>query len=562
MDNQRLFLYAGLLFLGLLIWQQWEVDYAPRPPPARAPEASDAPQIPSAERPEAEPVPEDVPEDVPDEPPAPTSVAQPDTVPADGATPAPSGSITVTTDLLRLEIALRGGGIRKAELLRYPVSVKEPDNLVRLLDDDPRFLFVAESGLLSKQPAPSHHALYTAEQASYRLADGEDELVVPLTWTENGVTVTKRLHFKRDRYVFEVTHTVDNGTAEPWSGRQYRQLKRKAITDDEQSRFIYTFIGGVILDEENKYEKIDFDDFADLEDRHLTNSWLAIIEHYFLAAWVPERDEVNTLYTKALRNEGQQRYLIGMYSPTVSVAPGATQTFSSRLFVGPKEQDRLEQAADKLRLTVDYGVLTIIAEPLFWLLSKIHEFVGNWGWSIVVVTILIKLVFYKLSELSYRSMARMRKLQPKLQSLKERFGDDRQKMGQATMELYRKEKINPLGGCLPMLVQIPVFIALYWTLLESVELRQAPFVLWIEDLSVRDPFFVLPLVMGVTMFVQQKLNPTPVDPVQAKIFMLLPFIFTAFFAFFPAGLVLYWAVNNLLSILQQYYITRHVLAEK
>ncbi|MDH3452086.1 MAG: membrane protein insertase YidC, partial [Gammaproteobacteria bacterium] len=296
-------------------------------------------------------------------------------------------------------------------------------------------------------------------------------------------------------------------------------------------------------------------------ERQLAGSWIAIIQHYFLAAWVPAADETNTLYTKALSGD-PQRYIIGLYSPTVAVPAGGSETFSSRLFVGPKIQDRLKQIADKLHLTVDYGYLTILAEPLFWLLGKIHEYVGNWGLAIIAVTVLIKLVFYKLSELSYRSMARMRKLQPKLQSLKERIGDDRQKLGQATMDLYRQEKINPLGGCLPMIVQIPVFIALYWVLLESVELRQAPFYLWITDLSVRDPFFVLPLIMGATMFVQQKLNPTPVDPVQAKIFMMLPFVFTAFFAFFPAGLVLYWAVNNMLSIAQQYYITRHVLAEK
>ncbi len=557
MDNQRLFLYLGLVFLGLLIWQQWELDYgvppagvedSARPAPAgsTAEDAGDAREIPDA-------------------PPAAAPVSEAPIDQGGEGAPAPTSSdagVLVTTDLLRARIELKGGDISRVELLNYPVSLQEPDHPIALLDNSSQRLFLAQSGLQSSgTPAPTHHAVFSAGRDNYELAPDADRLVVPLSWEQDGVKVTKRFIFQRDSFVITVEHQVDNSGQVRWSGRQYRQLQRKAVSDDETQQFIYTFIGGVILDEENKYEKISFDDFADEAERELTDSWVAVIEHYFLAAWVPQPGETNTLYTKALSGS-PARYIIGIYSPTRSVPSGASETFTSRLFVGPKIQDRLEQVADKLRLTVDYGYLTILAEPLFWLLSKIHEYVGNWGLAIIVVTVMIKAVFYKLSELSYRSMARMRKLQPKLQSLKERFGDDRQKLGQETMNLYRKEKINPLGGCLPMLVQIPVFIALYWVLLESVELRQAPFALWIKDLSVRDPFFVLPLIMGVTMFVQQKLNPTPVDPVQAKIFMMLPFIFTAFFAFFPAGLVLYWAVNNLLSIAQQYYITRHVLAEK
>lgn len=554
MDNQRLFLYAGLLFIGLLIWQQWELDYglAPestettstdRPAAADQPDVGDAREIPDAPPPAAI---------VSEEPPAAPDAAERDS----------SGEITVTTDVLRARIDLKGGGFSRVELLDYPVSLDQPDNPIALLDNSKRHFFIAQSGLQSSSgPAPTHYAVYQAERDSYELPADSDTLVVPLSWEQDGVRVSKRLTFTRDSFVVRVEHHLENNSGAPWSGRQYRQLQRKAVSDDETQQFIYTFIGGVILDEENKYEKIDFEDFDDEEQRELTNSWVAIIQHYFLAAWVPATEEINTLYTKVLSGS-PTRYIIGMFSPTRTVATGASETFSSSLFIGPKIQDRLKQLADKLHLAVDYGYLTILAEPLFWLLSKIHEYVGNWGLAIIVVTVLIKLVFYKLSELSYRSMARMRKLQPKLQSLKERFGDDRQKLGQATMDLYRKEKINPLGGCLPMIVQIPVFIALYWVLLESVELRQAPFILWIDDLSVRDPFFVLPLIMGVTMFVQQKLNPTPVDPVQAKVFMMLPFIFTAFFAFFPAGLVLYWACNNVLSIAQQYYITRHVLAEK
>jgi YidC/Oxa1 family membrane protein insertase len=555
MDNQRLFLYAGLLFIGLLIWQQWELDYGfpPEPeatPTAGTPAKGDQPDVGDAR-------------EIPDAPPPAAVVSEEPANELDTAERDGSGQIvTVTTDVLRARIDLKGGGFSQVELLNYPVSLDQLDNPIALLDSSKRHFFIAQSGLqASAGPAPTHHAVYRAERDSYELPADSDTLVVPLSWEQDGVRVSKRFTFTRDSFVVQVDHQLDNDSGALWSGRQYRQLQRKAVSDDETQQFIYTFIGGVILDEENKYEKIDFEDFADEEERELTNSWIAIIQHYFLAAWVPAAEELNTLYTKVLSGS-PTRYIIGIYSPTVAVPTGAGETFSSSLFVGPKIQDRLKLLAEKLHLTVDYGYLTILAEPLFWLLRKIHDYVGNWGLAIIVVTILIKLVFYKLSELSYRSMARMRKLQPKLQSLKERFGDDRQKLGQATMDLYRKEKINPLGGCLPMIVQIPVFIALYWVLLESVELRQAPFFLWIDDLSVRDPFFVLPLIMGVTMFVQQKLNPTPVDPVQAKVFMMLPFIFTAFFAFFPAGLVLYWACNNLLSIAQQYYITRHVLAEK
>jgi len=554
MDNQRLFLFAGLLFLGLLIWQQWELDYGLPPERTEAPPTTATPDT-------AEPDSGDA-REIPDAPPSAATVneAPPDETQLEASDS--SGIVTVTTDLLRARIDLKGGSLNRVELQDYPVSLDKPDNPISLLDNSKQHFFIAQSGLqASDVPAPTHHALYQAERNSYVLSDEADQVVVPISWEKDGVRVIKRFTFMRNSYVVNVDHQVDNNSGMLWNGRQYRQLQRKAISDDETQQFIYTFIGGVILDEENKYEKIDFEDFADEEERELTNSWIAIIQHYFLAAWVPFAEETNTLYTKTLSGN-PTRYIIGMYSPPRAVSTGNSETFSSRLFVGPKIQDRLNQVAEKLRLTVDYGYLTILAEPLFWLLRKIHEYVGNWGLAIIVVTIMIKAVFYKLSELSYRSMARMRKLQPKLQALKERIGDDRQKLGQATMDLYRKEKINPLGGCLPMIVQIPVFIALYWVLLESVELRQAPFILWIDDLSVRDPFFVLPLIMGVTMFAQQKLNPTPVDPVQAKIFMMLPFVFTAFFAFFPAGLVLYWAVNNLLSIGQQYYITRHVLAEK
>jgi YidC/Oxa1 family membrane protein insertase len=307
---------------------------------------------------------------------------------------------------------------------------------------------------------------------------------------------------------------------------------------------------------EDKYTKESFDDMRDARlQREVSDGWIAMIQHYFLSAWIPPSGTVETFYTNVLDNS---RYIIGKYSSPVTIASGASHSFENRLFVGPKLQETLTEVAPGLELAVDYGWLTVIAQPIFWLLNKIHSIVGNWGWAIIILTILIKLAFYKLSETSYKSMANMRKMTPRMQALKDRYGDDKQRLNQAMMELYKKEKINPLGGCLPILVQIPVFIALYWVLLESVEMRHAPFALWLNNLSAPDPYFVLPLIMGVSMFVQQKLNPPPPDPIQAKVMMSLPFVFTVFFAFFPSGLVLYWVVNNLLSIAQQWYITQKI----
>ena len=318
------------------------------------------------------------------------------------------------------------------------------------------------------------------------------------------------------------------------------------------------YVGTAYFDE--KYEKLKFKDIAEEDlDKDITGGWVSMVEHYFISAWIPEsQQDKEKVYAKALGTVSQPEYSIGLRSASQTIAAGQTGSFKTRFYAGPKLHDRLAKIAPGLDLTSDYGIFTVIARPIFWLLRKINTFVGNWGWSIIFLTILIKLAFYKLSETSYRSMANMRQLAPKLQALKERCGDDKQKYQQAMMELYKQEKINPMGGCLPILIQIPVFISLYWVLLEAVELRQAPWMLWIKDLSIMDPFFILPILMGASMFIQQKLNPPPPDPIQAKLFMALPFVFTVFFAFFPAGLVLYWFANNLLSIAQQWVITRRV----
>jgi YidC/Oxa1 family membrane protein insertase len=549
MDNQRLFLLIALSFVILLMFMAWQEDYGEprRPPPAEVVEPR--PDVP-APPPTAAP-----PADVPVAP-APTPDAVP-VVPGVERLALPTAErVRVVTDVLDVELDTVGGDVRRANLLLYPVDPRRPEEPVTLLTDAQPYPFVVQSGLLADREVPAHHAPYRAEASEYRLALGQDELVVPLHWTSpDGLEVTKLYTFRRDSYAVQVDFEVRNATGEPVSLREYRQLQRTDHAPRENF-FIYTYTGGVVWSPDTKYEKIRFTDMAtDPLNRFMTTGWAAMIQHYFLAAWVPPADEPFHYYSAGV---DANRYVLGMTGPEVVVGPGEARTLSSRLVIGPKLQDHLAEIAPGLNLTVDYGLLTFIAQPLFWLLRGIQNVVGNWGWAIIILTLMIKLVFYKLSETSYRSMANMRRLQPRLMALKERYGDDRQRLNQAMMELYKKEKINPLSGCLPILVQIPVFIALYWVLLESVELRQASFILWLRDLSTPDPYFVLPLIMGASMLVQMKLNPAPMDPMQQKIMMALPIVFTVFFAFFPAGLVLYWVVNNVLSIAQQWFITRRV----
>jgi YidC/Oxa1 family membrane protein insertase len=465
-----------------------------------------------------------------------------------------TGRIKVETDIYAIEIDQTGGDLRIAELKTYPVSTDQPDVPYRLMNDEMPDLFVSQTGLISKQPAPTHHAVFSSSKTIYRMADGQDTLQVPLTWQQDGITVTKTYTFHRGDFVIDVSYDIRNNSGNEWSGRLYRQFQRSK--PGQKNRFLPTYTGGVVSSPETPYEKIEFSDMDDANlSRDITGGWAAMIQHYFLGAWLNNPDAVNHFYTKVVDGE---RYVLGMVSMPQTVAAGSDARFVSQMYVGPKLQDRLEDVAPHLELTVDYGWLTFLAKPLFWIMEWIHSVVGNWGWSIVIITILIKLVFYRLSESSYRSMAKMKKLAPRLQQLKERYGDDRQKLNQAMMDMYKKEKINPLGGCFPILIQIPVFIALYWMLLESVEMRQAPFIFWLDDLSSPDPYFVLPILMGATMLLQQKLNPAPLDPMQAKVMMILPVVFTVFFLFFPQGLVLYWVVNNSLSILQQWVINKRI----
>ena len=566
MDNQRLFLFVALSLVLMLLYSAWQEQYGPKPVPFQA----QSPAIPGS-------VPGMPPSDSPVSAPQMPSATPGSDVPAAQSAPASAPPVTaqvsqsaildqqqrihVVTDMFDVEIDTKGADIRRAALRQYPVNLKEKDNPVVLFNDTLPKVLIAQSGLLATAgETVDHHVVYTAEQTEYKLADGQDSLNVVLRWNgEKGIALTKTYTFHRNSYEIDMAVSMTNNSGQDWTGRFYRQLQRSDVTSQEQSSFIYTFTGGVVSNDLNKYEKIPLDEIGEwkAEESYIKNGWVAMIQHYFIGAWIPVQDQYNYFYTKA-RNNGL--YLIGMSTAETKVAAGSTGEFKSKMYIGPKEQDRLAAAAPNLQLTVDYGVLTLLADPLFWLLDFIHEYVQNWGWSIVLVTLIIKLLFYKLSEAAYRSMANMRKFQPKIVAIRERYGNDKQRMSQAMMDLYKKEKINPLGGCLPMLVQIPVFIALYWVLLESVELRQAPFVLWIHDLSTKDPFYILPLIMGISMFVQQKLNPAPMDPMQQKILQFLPVVFTLFFAFFPSGLVLYWVANNILSIIQQWYITRKIEA--
>ena len=552
MDNQRLFLFVALSFVMLLLWQAWVEDYGPVPP-AQVPVADSGQPADTLSG-----IPADILSDSNDLPAAPADSGAPDSTLAETAVLEKAQYIEVETDLFHIRIDTAGGDLRQADLLAYPATTEPDSPPFRLLNDSLPNLFIIQSGLrASVGTEPTHHVVYTAEQSSYRMGDAADELVVAMRWrSPEGVEVIKRYVFHRGSYAVDLQHEVHNHSGAEWQGRQYRQLQRTQVAETGQSTFIYTYMGGVIYSPEEKYEKIKFDDMVEENlNRTITDGWAAMLQHYFLGALIPVRGEADRYYTNTLSNS---RYVIGMIAPNRTVADGSSALFETRMFIGPKLQDEMKAVAPGLELTVDYGLLTVLAQPLFWLLKTIHGLIGNWGWAIVFVTILIKLAFYKLSETSYRSMANMRKLAPRMKSLKERYGDDRQKLNQAMMEMYKKEKINPLGGCLPIVVQIPVFIALYWVLLESVELRQAPFALWITDMSSPDPYYILPLLMGATMLIQQKLNPAPLDPIQAKVMMVLPVVFTVFFAFFPSGLVLYWVVNNTLSIAQQWVITRRI----
>ena len=471
-----------------------------------------------------------------------------------------------------------GGDIVRLALPEYPNHADTPDQPFVLLEQDSNRTYVAQSGLVGRNGTDSSagRPQWSASQDSFRLADGEKELNVDLALTQdNGVEIIKRYTFERGSYLVRVSHIVRNHSSEPWSGALYGQIKRDGSDDPGLSKQGFvpmpTYLGAAYWDSEKPYNKLDFDDMQEKPlDLSVTGGWLAMVQHYFVSAWVPEANQKNHYSSVYLKNRNQ--YLLRFVSPTAQVAPGEEKVLYAEFYAGPKQQDNLEAISPGLNMTVDYGWLWFISQPIFSLLvflqsGEVSVFgmdidigagVGNWGVAIILLTFIIKAIFFKLSATSYRSMAKMRKVAPEMQRIKEQNKNDKQKAQMETMKLFQREKINPLGGCLPMLVQMPVFIALYYVLLESVELRQAPFFLWINDLSVMDPYFVLPILMGASMFLQTRLNPTPADPMQAQVMKWMPVVFSVFMLWFPAGLVLYWLTNNLLSIAQQWVITRKI----
>ncbi|GMV30017.1 MAG: hypothetical protein AMXMBFR59_21420 [Rhodanobacteraceae bacterium] len=567
MNNPRSILLIALLLVSYLIWNQWQQDYA-RPAASASTGATSLAAPPADGGPASPEATSEVPSAT-----ATSASGAPAAVP--GATPDGKGQLVeISNDVLKLWIDTRGATVVRADLLAYPQQPKDYTHPVRLLDDSAEHYFVAQSGLASaagSAKAASHQDLFTTQQEQYVLAPEQSRLEVPFTWTDpsSGLSVRKVFVIERGSYVLATRQEIKNDGSAPWQGNAYRQLQRVipptathgffgSITNPQS----YSFTGAAWYSPEDKFQKIGFDKFLKepLQNRPVVGGWVAMLQHYFFAAWLPPANS-NETYTTEVRGDTQPRFTIRTMGPAMSVPPGGTATSEVRLYVGPKLQSTLNDVAPGLAKTVDYGILDFISELLYIVLAFFHKLTSNWGVAIILLVLLIKALFFKLSEAQYRSMAKMRKLQPRIQALKDRYGDDRQKMAQAQMELFQKEKINPLGSCLPMLVQIPVFFALYWVLVESVELRQAPFFLWIQNLTAPDPYFVLPILNAATMIATQYLTPTTgMDPVQARMMKIMPVVFSVMFAFFPAGLVLYWTVNGMTSLLQQWIITRRIEA--
>lgn len=569
MEQQRLFLFAILAALSFMLYLDWQKDFGPKPVPPVTQSTPGKRQTvadgTSADQ--SMPIPTD------------TSTAQkqakPATVTTTPRTPAPrhGQDIVVDSDVYHAVIDTQGGDLRTLDLKKYPVAVNKPNQPYRLLENTPKRVFVVQSGFFSSDAnqaqglTPNRDAVYQTSQTKYVVKKGGTN--VDLVWkNDKGMQFIIRYTFEPDSYHIKVSHIIKNPSAIPWKGSVYLRLEGTPPAGHKGLAHLPVYTGPVYYSPEDKFSEVKFSEIDDATRTHsnakdainkqFAGGWAAMINHYFVGAWVPPKNAVYRYFTNKTNDD---HYYIAMTSPQNTVAAKSVMDVKAGLFVGPKLIKAMDKVAPTLDLCVDYGYTKIISKPLFVFLSWIHSIVGNWGWSIILLTLIIKLVFYKLSETSYKSMANMRKLQPRMKALKERYGDDKQKLQQATMEMYKKEKINPLGGCLPIVIQIPVFIGLYYMLLKSVELRQAPWIFWIKDLSVRDPYFVLPIIMGITSLIQQKLNPTPVDPMQAKVMMVLPIVFTALFLFFPSGLVLYYVVNNTLSIIQQWYITRVVIKE-
>ena len=550
MDHTRNAFLAGVALVSYLMLFAWNEDY-----PQQAPQNAEISSVPvqnTLDLPQA--VNSTQVEDLPQiQNASGSSVAQ--TISTNNAL------ISISTPVHQVNIDLLGGDIVSVALPKFPTSLDTLNDPFILLRNDNGGVYVSRSGLIGENgpdASSTGRPLYQSQQSNY--SSDSEELIVDLLFTDpSNIEITKRFTFSADDYLIKVQYLINNQSQNLWSANFFGDIKRDASPDPSTTGGfgLKDFLGAAITLEDDPYKKIDFGDIDDGEPSYSVNGgWAAFSQHYFLSAWVPQQDQINT-YTTRKNTAGE--YLIGFVGPAISVAPGELQTVEASFWAGPKDQNRLEEIHQDLDLTIDYSWLWFIAQPIFWLLMKINSVVGNYGWSIIGLTIVIKIIFMRLSASSYRSMAKMRRLTPKINQLKDRYGDDKQKLMQAQMELWKKEKVNPLGGCLPMILQMPVLIGIYWVLMKSVELRQAPFLLWYNDLSVMDPYFILPLIMGASMFVSQMLSPmATTDPMQAKVMKMMPIIFTVFFLWFPAGLVLYWLVSNIFNIAQQSYIIRSV----
>lgn len=529
MESQRNILFIGLAFASFLLWQQWQIDKAPQKLTTQS-TAVTTTTVDSHST------------DVPD---ADT------TVPA--TTVLSKELITVNTDQFLIKIDPVGGDIVHSALIQHKLELEQDEPFV-LLEQSKNNNYIAQSGLIGRNGIDSSirgRAHFNSPSQEYTLDPGQDTLEVNLDYTaENGVIYTKRFVFHRDQFNIDVDYLINNTSSEQLQVQMYGQIKQ-SIQQSEGSMMMPTYRGAAFSSTDTRYEKYSFDDMADKNLNVPTlGGWAAMLQHYFVSAWIPPKNDKNTIFS-SISAGGQAN--IGFRGAVYDIAPGTEQVISAAFYVGPKHQEALSELSDSLNLVVDYGFLWWLAVPIYQLLMFFQSIVGNWGVAIILITLSVRGILYPLTKAQYTSMAKMRNLQPKLQALKDRIGDDRQKMGQAMMELYKKEKVNPMGGCLPILLQMPIFIALYWVLLESVELRHAPFMLWIDDLSVQDPYYVMPLLMGLSMFIMQKMQPMAptMDPMQVKMMQWMPVVFTVFFLWFPAGLVLYWLVGNIVAITQQ-----------
>ncbi len=538
MDTQRIIAFIVFSFSILLLWESWQTYNNPKPAiEAQSGKASQPSQPTAADLP------------------VPGQGIKPEAAVVDSGLSVRGARARVITDVLDAEIDANGGDLRKLVLTRYRQN-EQADQPFILLEEKSGRNYFAQMGFVGGN-LPTHKTVFELEPGEYRLKEGEDKLKVSLKANVNGAEVVRTYTFQRGSYVVDVDTQIKNHSATVLEGFPYYQLLRHGQAPEGESALMHTFTGPAIYTDAGKFQKATFEDVAKGKTDYIKEAkdgWIGLIQHHFVSAWIttdPADASPREFYTRAIGND---EYSAGMIFPAVKLNPGEEKSISMRLYAGPQELEKIKTLAPGLDLVVDYGWLTVLAYPIFVLLNWINKLVVNWGVSIILLTVLIKLVFYPLSAAGYKSMAKMRKLAPRLQHLKERHGDDRQKLHEGMMKIYQEEKINPMGGCLPILVQIPVFIALYWVLMGAVELRQAPFALWIQDLSKPDPFYILPVVMAITSYIQVKLSPASPDPVQQKVMMAMPIIFSVMFLFFPAGLVLYWLVNNVLSILQQWRI--------